>query len=141
MSLLFLFARFIILTTTQLAKKGDGGRSTTWIPSPWLVDCGRRGATAPPGQPPRLNLCGKSLSPAKLKPIYPLERGDFSMSLHIFHPAVDAWFQQSFAAPTPAQAEAWPAIKVSRNVLIAAPTGSGKTLAAFLSAIDALVRQ
>src|SRR5262245_50723574 len=76
MSLLFLFARFIILTTTQLAKKGDGGRSTTWIPSPWLVACGRRGATARRVQPPRLNLMRKSLSPAKLKPIYPLERGD-----------------------------------------------------------------
>ena len=63
------------------------------------------------------------------------------MTLNIFHPAVAAWFQQSFAAPTPAQAEAWPAIKAGRNVLIAAPTGSGKTLAAFLSAIDALVRQ
>ena len=32
-------------------------------------------------------------------------------------------------------------MKAGRNVLIAAPTGSGKTLAAFLSAIDALVRQ
>ena len=63
------------------------------------------------------------------------------MTLNIFHPAVAAWFQQSFAEPTPAQAEAWPAIKAGRNVLIAAPTGSGKTLAAFLSAIDALVRQ
>jgi len=63
------------------------------------------------------------------------------MTLNIFHPAVAAWFQQSFAAPTPAQAEAWPAIKAGRNVLIAAPTGSGKTLAAFLSAIDALVRR
>jgi len=63
------------------------------------------------------------------------------MPLDIFHPAVAAWFKQSFAAPTPAQAEAWPAIKAGRNVLIAAPTGSGKTLAAFLSAIDALVRQ
>jgi hypothetical protein len=40
-----------------------------------------------------------------------------------------------------AQAEAWPAIKAGRNVLIAAATGSGKTLAAFLAAIDALVRQ
>ena len=63
------------------------------------------------------------------------------MTLNIFHPAVGAWFQQSFAAPTPAQAEAWPAIKAGRNVLIAAPTGSGKTLAAFLCAIDGLIRQ
>ena len=59
----------------------------------------------------------------------------------LFHPAVAAWFQRSFAAPTAAQAEAWPAIKSGRHVLIAAPTGSGKTLAAFLAAIDGLVRQ
>src|SRR5687767_6371308 len=59
----------------------------------------------------------------------------------LFHPAVSAWFQQSFAAPTAAQARAWPAIKRKRDVLIAAPTGSGKTLAAFLAAIDDLVRQ
>src|SRR5436853_1108688 len=59
----------------------------------------------------------------------------------IFHPAVAAWFARSFAAPTAAQAQAWPAIHAGRHVLVAAPTGSGKTLAAFLAAIDALVRQ
>src|SRR6266566_2502695 len=59
----------------------------------------------------------------------------------IFHPAVAAWFAQSFAAPTAAQAQAWPAIQEGRDVLVAAPTGSGKTLAAFLAAIDGLVRQ
>src|SRR5947207_1198735 len=59
----------------------------------------------------------------------------------MFHPAVAAWFAQSFAKPTPAQAQAWPAIQAGRHVLVAAPTGSGKTLAAFLAAIDALVRQ
>jgi ATP-dependent helicase Lhr and Lhr-like helicase len=59
----------------------------------------------------------------------------------LFHPAVAAWFARSFAAPTGAQTEAWPAIKSDRPVLIAAPTGSGKTLAAFLAAIDGLVRQ
>jgi len=59
----------------------------------------------------------------------------------LFHPAVAAWFEQSFAAPTSAQSEAWPAVKSGRHVLIAAPTGSGKTLAAFLAAIDGLVRQ
>ena len=58
-----------------------------------------------------------------------------------FHPAVAGWFNERFAAPTPAQADAWPAIMAGQNVLIAAPTGSGKTLAAFLGAIDALVRQ
>ncbi|HEU0155670.1 MAG TPA: DEAD/DEAH box helicase, partial [Stellaceae bacterium] len=59
----------------------------------------------------------------------------------LFHSAVAAWFAETFAAPTAAQAEAWPAIRAGENVLIAAPTGSGKTLAAFLAAIDALVRQ
>ena len=59
----------------------------------------------------------------------------------LFHPAVAAWFDRSFAAPTAAQVQAWPAIQAGRHVLIAAPTGSGKTLAAFLAAIDSLVRQ
>ncbi len=59
----------------------------------------------------------------------------------LFHPAVAAWFTARFGAPTPAQAQAWPAIQAGRNTLIAAPTGSGKTLAAFMAAIDALVRQ
>jgi ATP-dependent Lhr-like helicase len=63
------------------------------------------------------------------------------MTSTLFHPAVSAWFERSFAAPTAAQAQAWPAIHSGRNVLIAAPTGSGKTLAAFLAAIDSLVRQ
>src|SRR5436305_6722109 len=60
---------------------------------------------------------------------------------NLFHPAVAAWFDRAFAAPTAAQVQAWPAIQSGRDVLIAAPTGSGKTLAAFLAAIDALVRQ
>src|SRR5579871_516442 len=59
----------------------------------------------------------------------------------LFHPAVRSWFEKTFPAPTPAQADAWPQIKQGRNVLIAAPTGSGKTLAAFLAAIDSLVRE
>ena len=59
----------------------------------------------------------------------------------LFHPAVAEWFARSFAAPTTAQAQAWPAIQAGQHVLIAAPTGSGKTLAAFLAAIDGLVRQ
>src|SRR5262249_7970651 len=59
----------------------------------------------------------------------------------LFHPAVAAWFERSFAAPTAAQAQAWPALQAGRHVLIAAPTGSGKTLAALLAAIDGPVRQ
>jgi ATP-dependent Lhr-like helicase len=58
-----------------------------------------------------------------------------------FHPATAAWFESRFAAPTAAQAQAWPAIQAGRHVLVAAPTGSGKTLAAFLAAIDSLVAQ
>ncbi|MGH2864278.1 MAG: DEAD/DEAH box helicase, partial [Solirubrobacteraceae bacterium] len=48
------------------------------------------------------------------------------------------WFERAFAAPTPAQAAAWPAIARGDNVLVSAPTGSGKTLAAFLWALDRL---
>ncbi|MEO6967263.1 MAG: DEAD/DEAH box helicase [Rhodanobacteraceae bacterium] len=58
-----------------------------------------------------------------------------------FHPAVAAWFESTFDAPTPAQLQAWPAIQSGRHALIAAPTGSGKTLAAFLAAIDELVQR
>ena len=61
-------------------------------------------------------------------------------ALNLFHPAVAAWFRGAFAAPSPAQRAAWPAIKAGSHTLIAAPTGSGKTLAAFLCAIDELVR-
>jgi len=56
-----------------------------------------------------------------------------------FHPAVAAWFRGAFAAPTAAQAGAWPSIRAGNHTLVAAPTGSGKTLTAFLAAIDALV--
>jgi ATP-dependent Lhr-like helicase len=63
------------------------------------------------------------------------------MPLPQFHPAVQAWFANTFpAGATPAQLEAWPAIAGGGHALIAAPTGSGKTLAAFLAAIDSLAR-
>jgi len=58
--------------------------------------------------------------------------------LSSFSPRVRAWFEQAFAAPTPAQAQAWPAIAAGEHVLVSAPTGSGKTLAAFLWALDRL---
>ncbi len=55
-----------------------------------------------------------------------------------FHPAVGAWFDRSFAAPTDAQLRGWSAIDRGDDVLVAAPTGSGKTLTAFLWSIDRL---
>ncbi|AIF46131.1 DEAD/DEAH box helicase [Dyella japonica] len=63
------------------------------------------------------------------------------MPLQDFHPAVAAWFQASFPEPTAPQTAAWPSIRSGRHTLVAAPTGSGKTLTAFLSVIDALVRE
>ncbi len=58
-----------------------------------------------------------------------------------FTQRVKDWFDAAFDAPTPAQAQAWPAIASGDNVLISAPTGSGKTLAAFLWALDRYVRE
>ncbi|HEY2768094.1 MAG TPA: DEAD/DEAH box helicase [Solirubrobacteraceae bacterium] len=55
-----------------------------------------------------------------------------------FSPSVRGWFEGAFAAPTPAQRQAWPAIASGEHVLISAPTGSGKTLAAFLWALGRL---
>ncbi len=60
------------------------------------------------------------------------------MPLSSFSPPVREWFERAFAAPTPAQAQAWPAIARGEHVLVSAPTGSGKTLAAFLWALDRL---
>ncbi len=58
-----------------------------------------------------------------------------------FTPQVRDWFRRSFAEPTAAQNQAWPAIAGGENVLVSAPTGSGKTLAAFLWGLDRLVAQ
>src|SRR3954449_13608928 len=58
--------------------------------------------------------------------------------LAAFSPRVADWFRAAFAAPTPAQEQAWPAIATGEHVLLSAPTGSGKTLAAFLWALDRL---
>ena len=50
-----------------------------------------------------------------------------------------AWFEASFAGPTPAQEGAWSSIAEGKHALVVAPTGSGKTLSAFLHAIDRLM--
>jgi ATP-dependent Lhr-like helicase len=56
-----------------------------------------------------------------------------------FHPAVQAWFEQTFAAPTEAQRQGWPPLTRGESTLLLAPTGSGKTLAAFLHGLDRLM--
>ena len=52
-----------------------------------------------------------------------------------------SWFSGAFAAPTPAQAGAWSAVRRGEHALVVAPTGSGKTLAAFLWALDRLLTE
>jgi len=56
-----------------------------------------------------------------------------------FHPAVRAWFESAFGAPTRPQALGWPVIAHGDSTLVLAPTGSGKTLAAFLSCLNRLM--
>src|SRR6202795_1213076 len=68
-------------------------------------------------------------------------KSSISHPLDGFHPAVANWFSRLFAAPTEAQARAWPLLKARRSTLVAAPTGSGKTLTAFLAGIDELGRE
>lgn len=54
---------------------------------------------------------------------------------------VAEWFARRFAAPTPAQAAAWPVIRAGRNALIVSPTGTGKTFAAFFQVLDRLAAE
>jgi ATP-dependent Lhr-like helicase len=79
---------------------------------------------------------GADNAPVQQAPVSP----QFPPPLDGFHPAVAAWFTETFPAPTPAQVQAWPAIRSGHHVLVSAPTGSGKTLTAFLAGIDQLVR-
>jgi ATP-dependent Lhr-like helicase len=60
-------------------------------------------------------------------------------ALDRFSAPTRAWFEASFASPTPAQEGAWESIAAGKHALVVAPTGSGKTLSAFLHAIDRLL--
>jgi ATP-dependent Lhr-like helicase len=64
---------------------------------------------------------------------------DRSISAAEFHPAVRAWFEAVFAAPTKPQMLGWVPISHGESTLLCAPTGSGKTLAAFLWCLDRLL--
>ena len=69
----------------------------------------------------------------------PSDRLQGMTALDRFSAPTRAWFEASFASPTPAQDGAWDAIAAGKNALVVAPTGSGKTLSAFLHAIDRLL--
>ncbi|MGH2737066.1 MAG: DEAD/DEAH box helicase, partial [Actinomycetota bacterium] len=60
--------------------------------------------------------------------------------LRHFSAPTRAWFEQAFAAPTPAQVGAWDATTRGEHALVIAPTGSGKTLAGFLWSLDLLLK-
>jgi ATP-dependent Lhr-like helicase len=45
--------------------------------------------------------------------------------LDLFSEATREWFVSTFAEPTPAQDQGWPAIASGEHTLIQAPTGSG----------------
>ncbi|HSL58676.1 MAG TPA: DEAD/DEAH box helicase, partial [Acidimicrobiales bacterium] len=63
------------------------------------------------------------------------------MALDRFSAPTRAWFDTTFAAPTPAQTDGWAAIAEGHHTLLLAPTGSGKTLAAFLWALDRMATE
>jgi ATP-dependent Lhr-like helicase len=77
-------------------------------------------------------------------PRKPSARTDSAVSidpLSSFTPATADWFRSTFAEPTSAQSQGWPAIAAGQHTLICAPTGSGKTLAAFLWCLDRLMSE
>ena len=92
-------------------------------------------AVCPAGQP------AKPADPAVVaRPLsYPGDRLTPMSALDRFSAPTRAWFEASFAHPTPAQEGAWDAIAAGKNALVVAPTGSGKTLSAFMNAIDTLL--
>src|SRR5918992_1363437 len=124
------------------ADRPGAPRSRSPLPQPPL-----RLAVHGPQRAPPLVLDGHLRRPGEDgPPLRPSAAGTFEGPMNpdplaTFPPGVRDWFTRSFEAPTPAQAQAWPAIASGENVLVSAPTGSGKTLAAFLWALDRLVAE
>ena len=83
-------------------------------------------------------MAARQSAPPDAQPGTPPDLPSGVDALSGFSPATRDWFTGAFAAPTPAQAQAWAAIAKGDNTLVIAPTGSGKTLAAFLWALDRL---
>ena len=102
----------------------------------------RRRATSEPVRRPELDrgftYSGRAAIKGRNRPRSALRWRRPVSALDHFSPTTRQWFADAFAEPTPAQAQAWPAIASGEHVLITAPTGSGKTLAAFLYGIDRL---
>src|SRR5213082_2621566 len=96
----------------------------------------RRGGTRPDSPGRTLDRAASQYG----KPVARREEARLSSvdPLSVFSPVTRDWFERTFDAPTPAQAQGWPVIASGAHTLIQAPTGSGKTLAAFLYAIDRL---
>src|SRR5450631_3671983 len=84
------------------------------------------------------HMAARQSAPPDAQPGTPPDLPSGVDALSGFSPATRDWFTGAFAAPTPAQAQAWAAIAKGDNTLVIAPTGSGKTLAAFLWALDRL---
>ena len=103
--------------------------------------CGHTGDSSPGGIVQCVDYAGNTRIEYRNLNTRSKQGYDGRMSLFQFHPAVMAWFNSHFGAPSAIQAQAWPAIQAGQNTLISAPTGSGKTLAGFLAAIDQLVHE
>src|SRR5690606_30107777 len=95
----------------------------------------RVAARAPPDPPPAYRPIGgaggarrsRAPPPSTLRPMSAPDAST-DAPLAPFSAPTRAWFEASFAAPTPVQAQGWARIAAGEHALLLAPTGSGKTL-------------
>src|SRR3954466_5539923 len=121
----------------RAASASSAGRRTApgrrrCSPTEVSPSCPCRRSTRSGGTRPQERIANARSTPIPCREMDPLAS---------FSSVTRDWFERAFAAPTPAQRLAWPAIASGKHVLVQAPTGSGKTLAAFLSGIDRLSRR